>query len=138
MDKTKSKLDRKMMIAEYQERERSMGVYQIKNIENGRLFIGSSTNLEGLWNKEKFILDMGSHQNKTLQQDWKHFGGEKFEFLILETVKFESKIRYDYRDVIDAEGREPADVVRQYKREVERLRDVCLEKLQPYEEKGYN
>lgn len=134
----KDKQLRKQLTSEYQERERVMGVYQITNTVNGRIYVGSSNNLDSLWNKEKFMLEHGTHINKELQHDWKEYGGEKFEYLVLETVKHEQKIRYDYKDVFVAEGREPADVVRQYKREVDRLKEKWMEKLQPFGKKGYH
>ncbi|MFF2885402.1 DUF2087 domain-containing protein [Paenibacillus sp. NPDC057967] len=132
------KAARKTMTAEYQDRVRKMGVYGIKNNENGRMFIGASTNMDGLWNKEQFILDLGSHMNKKLQQEWKQFGREAFAYLILETVKTEEDIRYDYRDVYDAEGKELANVARDYKRKVESLKEEWLEKLKPFGEQGYH
>ncbi|WP_139995840.1 DUF2087 domain-containing protein [Paenibacillus paridis] len=136
--KKMDKATRKQLTAEYQERERSMGVFQIKNNRNGKLFVGGSTNLDALWGKEQFMLNMGSHSNKELQKEWKQFGAEDFSYLVLETVKLEQKIRYDYKDVLDPEGRQPVDAVRQYKREVEELKGKWLEELQPYGEQGYN
>lgn len=134
MDKAK----RKQLTAEYQERERQMGVFQIKNNVNGKIYLGSSTNLDALWGKEQFVLNMNGHANKELQKEWKQFGGENFSFLVLETVKLEQKIRYDYKDVLDPEGRQPVDMVRQYNREVNDLKEIWAQKLQPYGEKGYH
>lgn len=133
-----SKEQRKMLTAEYQERERSMGVYRITNEKNEKVFIGSSNNLDGLWNRERFILDMGTHMNKGLQQDWKQYGADAFHFEIVETYKPEEKLRYDYKDVRDEEGQELAGVVRDYKKKVDKLKEQWLEKLQPYGEKGYH
>lgn len=136
MNRNKEK--RKQLISAYQERERTMGVFQIKNEANGKMFIGGSANLEGLWNKEKFVLDMGTHMNKELQREWKQFGAEQYSFLVLETVKFGHEVRYDYKDVLNAEGREAGDVVRGYKKEIERLKEKWLVELQPYGDKGYH
>lgn len=129
---------RKQLTAEYQERERVMGVYQIKNNANGRVFIGGSTNMDGLWNKEKFVLELGSHMNKELQREWKQYGSEQFSYLVLETVKTEGDIRYNYNDVYDENGNELAEVAKGYKREVERLKEQWLKKLNPYGESGYH
>jgi len=79
MDKAK----RKQLTAEYQERERQMGVFQIKNNVNGKIYLGGSTNLDALWGKEQFVLNMNGHANKELQKEWKQYGGENFSFLIL-------------------------------------------------------
>ncbi|WP_138755291.1 DUF2087 domain-containing protein [Paenibacillus sinopodophylli] len=134
MDKAK----RKQLTAEYQERERMMGVFQIKNNVNGKLYIGGSTNLDAFWGKEQFVLNMDTHANKELQKEWKQFGSESFSYLVLETVKLDQKIHYDYKDVLDPEGRQPVDLVRQYNREVGELKEQWLEKLQPFGEKGYH
>lgn len=132
------KVQRKQLTSEYQERERVMGVFQITNKVNGRIFIGGSTNLEAVWGKEQFLLNIDGHTNKELQKEWKQYGSENFTFLILETVKFDHQVRYDYKDVFAAEGRQPIDMVRQYNREVAALKEQWLEKLQPYGEKGYH
>ncbi|WP_169083552.1 DUF2087 domain-containing protein [Paenibacillus sp. PL91] len=134
MDKAK----RKQLTADYQERERMMGVFQIKNNANGKIYVGGSTNLDALWGKEQFILNMDTHPNRELQKEWKQFGGENFSFLILETVKLDQKIRYDYKDVLDPVGRQPVDLVRQYNREVGDLKEQWVEKLRPFGEKGYH
>lgn len=36
-----------------------MGIYQIRNMANGSIYIGSSTNLEGTRNSRPFQLRMG-------------------------------------------------------------------------------
>ncbi|MFD0589873.1 DUF2087 domain-containing protein [Paenibacillus sp. GCM10027627] len=132
------KAARKALTAEYQEKERTMGVYEIRNKTNGRIFIGGSTHLEGLWNKETFMLNLGSHQNKELQREWKEYGAEQFSYLVLETVKLENPIRYDYNDVHDEDGKELPGIAKNYKREVEKLKEKWLLELNPYGERGYH
>lgn len=134
MEKTK----RKQLTAAYQERERVMGVFQIKNNVNGRIYIGGSKNLDALWGKEQFTLNFDSHTNRELQKEWTHFGSENFSYLVLETVKLDQQIRYDYKDVFDAEGRQPVDMMRQYNKMVADLQEKWMEKLQPYGEQGYH
>jgi len=129
---------RKQLVAEYQERERQMGVYSITNKKNGRLYIDASTNMHGLWGKEQFILDMGTHTNKELQNDWKQYGSESFSFEVLELLKLEHKLTYDYSDVYHSEYQKPGEVVRSYGKVVEKLKEKWLEKLQPYGSKGYH
>lgn len=102
----------------YKETMRPMGVFQIRNLANGKVFIGSSVNLEGILNRHKFALNAGSHQNKTLQTDWNELGAESFTFEILEELVM----------------RENLDI----KKELEFLEDLWLENLQPYGDKGYN
>ena len=73
--KTRQELKR-----EYKERKKPAGVFQIKNTANGKVYLGSSLNLEGSLNKHKFTLTHGSHINKPLQRDWDAYGPDKFLF----------------------------------------------------------
>ena len=103
---------------EYKETSRPMDVFQIRNLTNDKVFIGSSANLDGIFNRHRFALNAGSHQNKPLQADWNALGTENFSFEVMEEL----------------EPRENLD----NKRELEFLEDLWLEKEQPYGEHGYN
>ena len=80
----KSKKD---IIRLYKERKKPAGIFQVKNMVNGKVLLGSSLNLEGPLNSQKFMLTIGSHRNKTLQNDWNEYGKDNFVFEILETIK---------------------------------------------------
>jgi group I intron endonuclease len=111
---------RKDINREYQERVKPAGVYQVKNISNGKVLLGSSLNLEGPLNRHKFMLKIGSHTNKALQKDWNEFGAGKFIFEILEVVKISDNPNFNLKD------------------ELSLLEQLWLEKLQPFGENGYN
>ena len=64
-----------------------IGVFQIKNEKNGKLFIGGSTDLRAIWNRNKTELNFGSHRNKNLQTDWNTFGENAFTFTILSEIQ---------------------------------------------------
>lgn len=117
MDNKKS---RRELNREYAERVKPAGVYQVKNLANGKVLLGSSLNLEGPLNRHKFMLKIGSHTNKALQNDWDEFGPEKFAFEILEEARRK-----------DVPGFNLAD-------ELTLLEMIWLEKLQPFGERGYN
>lgn len=112
--KTKKDLQR-----EYKERVKPAGVYQVKNTANGKVLLGSSLNLEGPLNRHKFMLKIGSHTNKTLQNDWNELGPDAFVFEILEEVKMKDDPNFNLQD------------------ELTLLEMIWLEKLQPVE-RGYN
>src|SRR5258706_10372856 len=112
---------RKELNREYKERVKPAGVYQVKNIANGKVLLGSSLNLEGPLNRHKFMLKIGSHPNKALQKDWDELGAEQFAFEILE----EAQQRKD-------------DPNFNLKDELTLLEMIWLEKLQPVSERGYN
>ena len=97
-----------------------MGVFQIVNKVNGKVFVDSSTNVPGKINRHKFALNHGSHMSRPLQAEWKEFGEDAFEFELLEDVTPKDDLTYDYKS------------------DLEFLEDLWLEKLEPYDEKGYN
>lgn len=110
---------RKELKAAYKEMKFQMGAFQVRNIANGRIFIGTSNNLEAIWNRHRFQLNMGSHRNAMLQKDWNALGEESFVFEILETLEHEEGIT-------------------DYNKELEVLEEMFLEELQPYGDRGYN
>ncbi len=111
---------RKQLNKEYVERVKPAGVFQVKNMVNGKVLLGSSLNLEGSLNKHRFMLRIGSHTNKTLQADWNEFGETQFIFEILEEVKRKDDPNFNLKD------------------ELTLLEMIWLEKLQPFGERGYN
>lgn len=114
-------MDRKKeLIREYKETPTPMGVYQIKNLENGKIFIGSHTNIPGKINSNRFQLMHGSHISKELLHDWQQYGADAFTFDTLELVDPEKV---------------PKD---EWPRAVSDLEEKWLDRLRPYGENGYN
>lgn len=111
---------RKEINREYLERAKPAGIYQVKNIVNGKTLLGSSLNIEGPLNRHKFMLKIGSHTNKALQKDWDELGPDKFIFEILEVVKVQDNPNFNLKD------------------ELTLLEQIWLEELQPFGERCYN
>lgn len=111
---------RKELQREYKERPKPAGVFQVRNLANGKILLGSSLNLEGPINSHKFMLKIGSHRNEELQQDWNKFGERKFVFEVLEVVKVKDDPNFN---VVE---------------ELSLLEQIWLEKLRPFGDKGYN
>jgi group I intron endonuclease len=105
---------------EYKERKKPAGIFQVKNSVNGKVLLGSSLNLEGPLNSIKFMLSIGSHNNKALQKEWNEYGADKFVFEILEVVKVKDDPNFVVKD------------------ELTLLEQIWLEKLQPFGPRGYN
>ena len=110
---------RKELNREYVERLKPAGIYQVRNTANGKMLLGSSLNLEGPLNRHRFMLKIGSHTNKALQNDWNELGAEAFTFEILEEVKVKEDPNFNLQD------------------ELTLLEMIWLENLQPVEN-GYN
>jgi hypothetical protein len=111
---------KKQLKQEYAQGNRAAGVFQIRNTVNEKVFVGSSPNLSGIFNRHEFQLKAGGHPNKMLQVDWNEFGAEKFAFEILEEVVPRENPGYDLRSDLNF------------------FEDLWLEKLEPYGERGYN
>jgi group I intron endonuclease len=104
----------------YKEAAPQAGIFQVRNTRNGRILLGSSTNLHGPLNKHRFMLSIGSHDNAALQADWNQHGADAFAFEILEIVKPSDDPNFCLDD------------------ELTLLEQIWLEKLQPLGERGYN
>ena len=111
---------RKELKEEYKLMKFKMGVFQIRNIINGKVFIGSTTDLKAIWFAQKLQLDVGIHHNAGLQKDWKQFGASNFVYEILEEIKQNDEKPIDYN------------------KELKSLEEMVIAELQPYENKGYH
>ncbi|NPV93186.1 MAG: DUF2087 domain-containing protein [Firmicutes bacterium] len=112
--------ERRRLKNDYQQNPPPGGVYQIRNLADGRVLVGSGVNLSGAMNRSRFELDRGVHPNQELQQDWNRFGPEGFSFESLESFT---------RD-----GHPGGDLAE----EVRAAETRWLEKLKPYGGRGYN
>lgn len=65
-------------------KEKFIGVYQIKNTVNGKLYIGSSKDINVRWKQHLNELNKNSHVNDHLQNAWNKYGKENFIFSIIE------------------------------------------------------
>lgn len=113
-------INKKELKQSYKQTLRAMGIFCIKNLTNGKVFIGKSKELGGKLNSIKFQLNHGSFVNSTLQEDYKSSGENNFSFEILDTLEPKENPGYDYS------------------RDLKELEKLWLEKLQPYDSKGYH
>jgi hypothetical protein len=114
MDKNR----RKELQEQYKEVKTYMGIFQIKNNVNGKVFIDSSRNLKNQWLTIKWQLDAGRFANSQLQKDWKDFGEEAFTYEVLEEKE--------------------TDKIEDIRWELKQMEKQWLEKIQPYEDRGYS
>lgn len=61
-------------------------IYKIKNTKNGKEYIGSSVDVERRWGQHQRLLMRGEHNNQHLQNAWEKYGGNKFEFSVIEKI----------------------------------------------------
>lgn len=60
------------------------GIYAINNIINGKIYIGSASNLRGRWNGHLSHLRKNKHHNRHLQRAWNKYGENNFRVSVLE------------------------------------------------------
>ena len=85
-------MNKKEIIKKYKQTIQPMGIYQIKNKINDKLYIGSTKNLPGKINSHKFQLKNGLHTNKEMQKEFNEIGEECFSFDILDYLRPKKKI----------------------------------------------
>jgi hypothetical protein len=112
------KKTRKEMIQEYKQLKTYMGVIQIKNLRNGKIYLAAYPNLKNKWFTIQSQLAMGMHINAQLQKDWNELGPEAFAYEVLEEKE--------------------TDEVTDMRWELKQIIKPWLEKLKPYGDRGYN
>ena len=114
------KNDNRRLKQEYMETKRPLGIFLIRNTTNNKVYLGSGLDIQGIINRHKFALSMGGHQSKELRKDWNALGADKFEFEIVDQMEPRDEPGFDAR------------------RELQFMEEMWLEKLEPYDERGYN
>lgn len=105
---------------EYKRTSEPMGIVMVKNLVNGKIYIESNKNVNARVNRFKFTLKYGVEVNKPLQEDYKKYGEDNFSIEVIDLLKPKED-----------------DININYDEELASL-ELWLEKLQPYDEKGYN
>jgi hypothetical protein len=90
----------------YKQMKFRVGIYQIKNLQNNKLFLKTSTDLDRAFNSDQFQLKLGNHKNTELQNDWNTFGSANFEFGFFDELKSdetatELKIKTDLKELLE-------------------------------------
>ena len=68
---------------------KKIGIYEIRNTVNGKVYIGSSGDLTHRFAQHRWRLRNNNHYNKNLQSSWDIFGEVSFSFKILEICEKE-------------------------------------------------
>lgn len=114
-------IDKKELKKQYKQTIQPMGIYQIKNLVNEKIFVGSAKNLKAQTNSNKFQLNAGIfYINKELQKDYTELGEGKFSFEVMDYLEPKKELDYDYT------------------KDLAVLEEIWLDKLQPYDDRGYN
>ncbi|HWI61447.1 MAG TPA: GIY-YIG nuclease family protein [Symbiobacteriaceae bacterium] len=112
-------MDRKELRRQARETKVEAGIYQIRNLQSGKVLVLSTRNLKTM-NGKRFGLEMGGYINKQLQEDYTRLGRDAFAFEVLEVLEKPETGYFDEKDAL------------------KKLLTKWLHQLQPYGERGYN
>lgn len=79
-------IDRKEAIRKYKERKTPRGVFAMRCTATGRVWVGTSLNLDATRNGLWYMLSQGLHQDRALQEEWNSQGEGTFQYQIVETI----------------------------------------------------
>lgn len=82
-----SNAERRDAIRKFKEQKPPSGVFAVRCSSTGRVWVGSSHNLNAIKNRFWFCLRNGDHPDKRLQAEWNAQGEDAFAYDILETIK---------------------------------------------------
>lgn len=60
------------------------GIYQIKNIQSGNIYVGSAVDISRRWRTHRRLLKKGTHHSSHLQNAWNKYGETSFAFIVVE------------------------------------------------------
>lgn len=75
-------------------------IYKIQNVENGKIYIGSTISPRKRWNEHKGQLKKGKHHSSYLQNSWNKYGEECFVFEIIDECSLENQFSLEREWVI--------------------------------------
>lgn len=75
------------------------GVYEIRNLIDGKAYIGSSKDVKERWDVHNRLLKTGKHHSKHLQNAVKKYGIENFQFRILFQCELKDLIFFEQRAI---------------------------------------
>ena len=82
---------------------KSKGVYQIKNLSNNKIYIGSTiTSFICRWRQHNSKLKSGKHENTHLQSSYNKYGESSFEYSILYIGTSKEDIRDKEQELINS------------------------------------
>jgi hypothetical protein len=85
--------DRKAAVAAYRKREVATGIYAVRCLPTGAVWVGQAPDLSTIQNRLWFTLRLANNTHRSLQDAWREQGPEAFTFEIVECLE-EEEIDY--------------------------------------------
>ncbi|MGU3479326.1 GIY-YIG nuclease family protein [Methylobacterium sp. D48H] len=81
--------DRKAAVSAYKKREVESGIYAVRCMASGEVWVGSAPDLSKIQNRLWFTLRQCTNTHRSLQAAWNAHGAEAFSFEIVERLDAE-------------------------------------------------
>ncbi|ABY29161.1 GIY-YIG nuclease family protein [Methylorubrum extorquens] len=81
--------DRKVAVNAYKKREVEGGIYAVRCVASGEVWVGGAPDLSKIQNRLWFTLRQGTNTHRSLQSTWNAHGAEAFSFEIIERLDAE-------------------------------------------------
>ena len=81
--------ERKAAIAAYKERKTIAGIFAVRCLTSGQIWVGRAPDLGTMKNRVWFTLRQGNHPNAGLQAAWKAHGADSFNYEEVEALEEE-------------------------------------------------
>lgn len=80
---------------------KTCGIYMIRHLPSGRVYIGRSLNISRRWTVHRWELNAGRHQNEYLQRTWTRDGAGAFVFTVLEACAIDATVSAEERHMAE-------------------------------------
>ena len=79
-------MNRRAAVAAYKERKTVAGVFALRCVPSGDVWVGEALDIDKVFNRLSFSLRSGGHPRPSLQSAWRTHGEAAFTFEILERM----------------------------------------------------
>ena len=105
------KARKKEITQAWAERKRSQGVFAVRCVASGEVWVDASRNLDSQSNSIWFSLRQGGHRNKAAQAAWNAHGVDAFVYDVLEEISDEDLTPLGVRDLLKVRERHWREVL---------------------------
>jgi len=81
--------EKKAAAAAFRDKKAIAGIFAVRCVANGRIWVGRTPNLAAIWNRLSFSLRQGANANPSLQAAWREHGAENLVFGEVERLEDE-------------------------------------------------
>jgi group I intron endonuclease len=75
------------------------GIYAIRCLANGKVYVGSSAGIDARWSEHRYDLNTGRHHSPHLQNAWVKYGAAGFAFEVIELVPADQLVAAEQRHI---------------------------------------